>query len=99
MRKLAESKISDLNFDRYTDMFDRQITRIDLQGFISSLEWLSQRSKVREVRAALGVEVRFLQTMVEVVEQVSYVGCGVKLKELLIAQRSKRFYKNSLTPI
>ena len=75
MRKLAESKISDLNFDRYTDMFDRQITRIDLQAFISSLEWLSQRSKVREVRAALGVEVRFLQTMVEVVEQVSYVGC------------------------
>ena len=56
-------------------MFDRQITRIDLQGFISSLEWLSQKSKVREVRAALGVEVRFLQTMVEVVEQVSYVGC------------------------
>jgi len=70
LRKLAESKISDLNFDRYTDMFDRQITRIDLQGFISSLEWLSQRSKVREVRAALGVEVRFLQTMVEVVEQM-----------------------------
>ena len=99
MRKLAESKISDLNFDRYTDMFDRQITRIDLQGFISSLEWLSQKSKVREVRAALGVEVRFLQTMVEVVEQVSYVGCWVKLKELLIAQGSKRFYKNSLTPI
>ena len=54
-------------------MFDRQITRIDLQGFISSLEWLSQKSKVREVRAALGVEVRFLQTMVEVVEQVSNV--------------------------
>jgi len=71
LRKLAESKISDLNFSRYTDMFERQITRIDLAGFIRQLEGVKrQLGRANPVRLALQNEVLFLKNMAQVVDEM-----------------------------
>ena len=71
LKKLADSKISDLNFSQYTELFERQITEIDLASFIDQLEQVQKRlGRSTSVRLALQNEVLFLRNMAAVVDEM-----------------------------
>jgi len=71
LRKLANSKIADLNFSQYTELIERQITGIDLDSFIRQVEAVSRQLDRRsKVRLALQSETIFLKGMVDVVNEM-----------------------------
>jgi len=79
LRKLAESKVADLDFSRYTDVFDAQVTRIDLDGFIRQLEGVKrQLGRSNPVRLALGNEVLFLRNMAQLVAEMKAAVADLK---------------------
>ena len=71
LRKLAESKIADLNFNKYTELFERQITDIDLAAFIRQLEGVKgQLAGSKQVQNRLQIEVLFLKGMLTVIDDM-----------------------------
>ena len=73
LEDLAESQLSDLNFTKYTRLFQQQITRIDLNDFIERLREVRQkldRSELRLVGSALENEALFLENMNSVVAEM-----------------------------
>lgn len=71
LRKLANSKISDLNFSRYTELIERQITKIDLTSFIKQLEGVSRKlNRATAARVLIQNEVLILNSLAQVVNQM-----------------------------
>ena len=74
MQKLARSEISDMDFSKFTDILEDEITKIDLRSFIRHLRTLREQvgryPSIKFVATKLGNEALYLENMNRVVEQV-----------------------------
>merc|ERR1719320_358090 len=74
LEELARSGISDMDFTKFTDIFEDEITKIDLRNFIRHLRTLREQvgryPSIKFVATKLGNEALYLENMNDVVEQV-----------------------------
>eukprot|EP00090_Calanus_glacialis_P030997 TRINITY_DN5063_c0_g1_i1.p1 TRINITY_DN5063_c0_g1~~TRINITY_DN5063_c0_g1_i1.p1 ORF type:complete len:942 (-),score=271.59 TRINITY_DN5063_c0_g1_i1:188-3013(-) len=74
LEELARSGISDMDFSKFTEILEDEITKIDLRSFIRHLrtvrEQVSRYPSIKFVATKLGNEALYLENMNRVVEQV-----------------------------
>jgi len=91
LEELARSKISDMNFTRFTDLIEDQIVNIDLASFTRKLRGLKQQvGRVhRSISSALENEALWLDTMNRVVEEMKVTMRHLKSSVMQLEENSR----------
>jgi len=97
LEELAKSKISDMNFTRFTDLIEDQIVNIDLASFTRKLRGLKQQvGRIhRPIASALENEALWLDTMNRVVEEMKVTVRHLKSSVINLEENS-RFNHSSM---
>jgi len=99
LQELARSEISDMDFSKFTDILEDEITKIDLRSFIRHLRTLREQvgryPPIKFVATKLGNEALYLENMNRVAEQVKLTIRHLKESVAQLEQNIK-FNKSSM---
>jgi len=99
LEELARSGISDMDFSKFTDILEDEITKIDLRNFIRHLRTLREQvgryPSIKFVATKLGNEALYLENMNDVVEQVKLTLRHLK-ESVNQLETNIKFHKSSL---
>ena len=99
LRELADSRISDMNFTQFTTLLENEITKIDLNTFISRLKELKDQvysfDATRPIAPKLENEALWLGQMNDVVEEMKVTVANLTVTVAELEEISK-FNKSSM---